>query len=185
MVILHNRCHGRPWHRHAPTPSVWAHFEAAFQSSSVSISSVSCIVCVNNHFKADRDKSVTGQEVTEEFNRCKCQTQKHVHQAAQIQFNRLPNTESPPLPRPQTWERFDSYRPESRGVIRAIRCASPVQFSVLHYCTEICSNCQGQILKIQDLCLTIAGLSEILIRVLSDVYETQLRFVSADGDVIF
>lgn len=57
--------------------------------------------------------------------------------------------------------------------------------SVLQYCTEVCSNLQGKIFPIQDLCLTIAGLSEILIRVLSDVYEIQLRFVSADGSVIF
>lgn len=55
--------------------------------------------------------------------------------------------------------------------------------SVSHYCIEICSN--GTDLQIRDLCLTIAGLSEILIRVLSDVCEIQPRFVSAEGYVIF
>lgn len=57
-------------------------------------------------------------------------------------------------------------------------------FPVLHCCIEICLNWQEQT-PIQDLRLTIAGLSEILIRDFSDVYEIQLRFVSADGSVIF
>lgn len=43
----------------------------------------------------------------------------------------------------------------------------------------------GTDLQIQDLCLMIAGLSEILVRVLSDVYEIHLRFISADGCIIF
>lgn len=129
-----------------------------------------------------------GGDGAEDFNCCKCQTQKvrqpfwEAVDANVVQ--RLLNPESPPLPQPQNRERFDDYIPESRGLIRAAWCTSLIisSFTLLY---RDLFKLTGTEIQIQDLCLTIAGLSEILIRVLSYVYEMQLRFVSADGCIIF
>lgn len=84
------------------------------------------------------------------------------------------------LPGPQSW--FTTLS-ESQGLMRAIWCTSLLfQFYIVY---RDLFKLTGTDSQIKDLRLTIAGLSEYLIRDFSDVYEIQLRFVSADGSVIF
>lgn len=93
-----------------------------------------------------------------------------------IWFNRLLNPESPPFYLDFRIEKTLYLRVEV--LIIAIRCTSPL---LLQFHNIVQKSVQtDRFTNWKCLCSTIAGLS-----VLSDVYEIELRFVSADGFVIF
>lgn len=149
------------------------------------------VIVFEQSFKADRDKSVTGEEVTRRPRNLTAASAKHTHKKSAWAVLGSCRCKSGST---ACWilsrhlyldlsieKRFDDDVPERTYQSNTVHLSTSFFSFTLLY-REL-FKLTGTDFQIQDLCLTIAGLSEILIRVLSG--EIQLRFVSADGYVIF